>query len=47
MALLREVLESYVAFKNIDFTVTMTGEDDELVLDLSERLNMFFAELEK
>ena len=47
VVLLREVLTGYVAYKDIDFTVTVTGEDDELVLDLSEHLNMFFAELEK
>ena len=47
VALLREVLVNFVEYKGVEFTVTVDGADEDLVMDLSERLNVFFAELEK
>ena len=47
IALLREVLENFVAYKGLtDFPVTVEGEDDMIVMDLGERLTAFLGELE-
>ncbi len=47
VALLREVLENFVAYKGLtDFPVTVEGEDDMIVMDLGERLTVFYGELE-
>ena len=48
VALLREVLTNFVELcKGLkDFVFTLEGEDDELVMDLGERLTVFYAELE-
>ena len=47
IALLREVLENFVAYKGLtDFPVTVEGEDDMIVIDLGERLTVFYGELE-
>ena len=47
VALLREVLENFVEYKGLtDFPVTVDGEDDMIVMDLGERLTVFFGELE-
>ena len=46
VALLREVLENFVEYKGADLTVTVEGEDDMIVMDLGERLTVFFGELE-
>lgn len=47
VALLREVLENFVAYKGVELTVTVDGEDDELVMDLGDRLNAFFQLLDE
>ena len=48
VALMREVLTNFVkCCKGLDdFVVTLEGEDDELVMDLGERLTAFYGELE-
>ncbi len=47
IALLREVLENFVAYKGLtDFPVTVEGEDGMIVMDLGERLTVFYGELE-
>ncbi len=46
VALLREVLENFVEYKGADLTVAVDGEDDMLVMDLGERLTVFYGELE-
>ena len=47
VGLLRKVLTNYALFKGQeDFVVELTGEDDDLVLDLGERLTVFYAQLE-
>lgn len=46
VALLREVLENFVEYKGADLTVTVDGEDDMIVMDLGERLAVFYGELE-
>ena len=46
VALLREVLENFVEYKGADLTVTVEGEDDMIVMDLGERLTVFYGELE-
>ena len=46
VALLREVLENFVEYKGADLTVTVEGEDDMIVMDLGERLTVFYSELE-
>ena len=43
---MREVLVNFVEYKGADLTVTLAGEDDEMVMDLGERLTAFYAELE-
>lgn len=47
VALLREVLENFVAYKGVELTVTVDGEDDELVMDLGDRLSAFFQLLDE
>ena len=47
VGLLRKVLTNYALLKGQeDFVVELTGEDDDLVLDLGERLTVFYAQLE-
>ncbi len=47
VGVLRKVLTNYALFKGQeDFVVELTGEDDDLVLDLGERLTVFYAQLE-
>ncbi len=47
VAILREVLESFAEYKGLtDFVVTVEGEDDMIVMDLGERLTVFYGELE-
>ena len=48
VALLREVLTNFVElYKGLeDFVFTLEGEDDEIVMDLGERLTVFYGELE-
>ncbi len=46
VAILREVLENFVEYKGADLTVTVDGEDDMIVMDLGERLTVFYSELE-
>ncbi len=46
VALLREVLENFVEYKGADLTVTVDDEDDMIVMDLGERLTIFYGELE-
>lgn len=46
VAILREVLENFVEYKGADLTVTVDGEDDMIVMDLGERLTVFYGELE-
>ena len=47
VALMREVLTNFVElYLGLDdFVVTVEGEDDEMVMDLGERLTAFYAEL--
>ena len=48
VALMRDVLTNFVElYMGLDgFAFTLEGEDDELVMDLGERLTVFYAELE-
>ena len=48
VALMREVLTNFVElYLGLDdFVVNVEGEDDEMVMDLGERLTAFYAELE-
>ena len=46
VALLREVLENFVEYMGVDLTVTIEGEEDMIVMDLGERLSVFYGELE-
>ena len=48
VGLMREVLVNFVErYLGLDsFVVTLAGEDDELVMDLGERLTAFYTELE-
>ena len=46
VALLREVLENFVEYKGVNLTVAVEGEDDMIVMDLGERLTVFYGELE-
>ena len=48
VALLRDVLTNFAElYKGLeDFVFTLEGEDDELVMDLGERLAVFYGELE-
>ena len=47
VGLLREVLVNFAGYKGIDLTVTLDGRDEDLVLDLGERLGAFYKELEE
>lgn len=47
VGLMREVLINFVAYKGVEeFTVELEGEDEEIVLDLGDRLIVFYADLE-
>ena len=48
VALMRDVLTNFVElYMGLDgFVFTLEGEDDELVMDLGERLTVFYGELE-
>ena len=49
VALLRDVLTNFVElYKGLEnFVFTLEGEDDEIVMDLGERLTVFYGELEE
>ena len=46
VGLMREVLTNFVAYRGVEeFTVELAGADDEIVMDLGERLVVFYAQL--
>lgn len=47
VGLLREVLANFVKLcKGCGFAITLAGEDDEVVMDLGQRLTAFYGELD-